>query len=231
MASYRVCAHWLLPRLTALQLVNLPVGVTALLAIASHSTLEQLHIDARGGRPHQWLSARIVFPIDTDEDQRQMAAAAVGGVLDGKAEEETEEEERNGDYDSLVAAARASPTDGWSLVEGRLAESDFRQLRTALARTQPTRRSCETRLALADWLHRRVRRAKLPTEPLSCFHTLSGLRHCRRQVALLRSTLLQQLGTAAAEVAPVYEIGPVDDPSATGVPETELRPSKRARTE
>ena len=63
-------------------------------------------------------------------------------------------------------------------------------MHTALTRTRPTRRSCVLRLALADWLHRRLRRGGLPInehQPAWLLH------HHRRQVALLRSRLRVQL--------------------------------------
>ena len=43
---------------------------------------------------------------------------------------------------------------------------EMQRMYAALTRTQPTQRSCEVRLALAEWLHRRLRRAKLHTEQL-----------------------------------------------------------------
>ena len=76
--------------------------------------------------------------------------------------------------------------------------AELQSMRPVLARTQPSRRSCEVRLALADWLHRRVRRAGLAVE----FHpflysTISLLHRYRMQVALLRSTLQRQLSEPA----------------------------------
>ena len=75
---------------------------------------------------------------------------------------------------------------------------------TALSRTQPTERSCQVRLALADWLHRRLRRGKLSELPdrFSGSHDSTLLLHnyCAH-VALLRSTLLQQLSRFDAETA------------------------------
>ena len=72
---------------------------------------------------------------------------------------------------------------------------EMRRLHTALTRTQPTQRSCEVRLALAEWLHRRLRRGRLHTDDHSSSpdHPKSHLRKHRQLVALLRSTLRQQL--------------------------------------
>ena len=42
-----------------------------------------------------------------------------------------------------------------------MVRAETERLCQALARTQPTRPSCEVRLALTDWLHRQLRRSAL----------------------------------------------------------------------
>jgi len=59
------------------------------------------------------------------------------------------------------------------------------RMHAALTRTQPTRRSCELRLALADWLHRRLMRGGLHAGDLCCPATI--------RLAQLRSLLQSQL--------------------------------------
>ena len=65
-----------------------------------------------------------------------------------------------------------------------------RRLRAALARTRPSQRSCEVRLALADWLFRRLRRGGLLTNEQA--RSKSLLRRYDMLVALLRYTLRSQ---------------------------------------
>ena len=78
--------------------------------------------------------------------------------------------------------------------------AELQRMQAALTRTQPSQRSCEARLALADWLHRRLRRGKLETiEHHSHIpHSKPLLRRYRLLVALLRSTLHRQLSELAA---------------------------------
>ena len=73
-------------------------------------------------------------------------------------------------------------------------------MRAALTRTQPTQRSCEVRLALADLLHRRLRRGGLYTDDHDSrpLHPKALLLRYRAQVAVIRCTLRQQLRQAAA---------------------------------
>ena len=68
------------------------------------------------------------------------------------------------------------------------------RMRVALTRTQPSQRSCRVRLALAEWLHRRLRRSRLRIEDQASLPQYSkSLLLYRMQVALLRCTLRQQL--------------------------------------
>ena len=76
---------------------------------------------------------------------------------------------------------------------------ELQRMLSALTRTRPSRRSCEVRLALAEWLHRRLRRGGLHTNQWVHEHYLyaySLLHRFRLQVALLRSILPRQLSDA-----------------------------------
>ena len=100
-------------------------------------------------------------------------------------------------------------------------------MRTTLTRTQHTERSCRVRLALAEWLHRRLRRGKLPTDNE---HSKSLLQRYRKQVALLRSTLHQQLSELA--VSPVKAASTATAALAADTSSVELgAANKRARVE
>ena len=70
---------------------------------------------------------------------------------------------------------------------------------TALTRTQPSERSISTRLALADWLHRRLKRGGLRTD--EDYSPKQLLQRYRMQMALLRTTLHRQRSELAADEA------------------------------
>jgi len=201
-----------LPRLASLRCSNIGyISIAALLDIASHSTLEELHIDSG---PHsmadsEWIGYVMRFPIGAAEDERRLEEVAAHSSLDGDIEEEDSEaveaalvgHESESDNDSTCSALDHGE---------RLRRGEMQRMRTALTRTQPTEQSCRVRLALADWLHRRLRRGGLLTDDLVAWansvprHPKSLLRHYRMQVALLRSTLQRQLDELAlsAEAAP-----------------------------
>ena len=171
-----------LPRLTALTCRHVYISISDLLDIASHSTLEQLHIEASGRQvaDAEWLGTELRFPIDELEDDMQLAQAAAGVMVDGDVEEAEEETEAANDehcHQAVGSSREAAPA--WT-------QDDMQRMRVALCRTQPTRRSCETRLALADWLHKRLRRGGLRTDGDQPTWLLA---HYRRQLAVLRSTL------------------------------------------
>ena len=63
-------------------------------------------------------------------------------------------------------------------------------MRAALTRTQPRQRSCEVRLALANWLHGRLDRSELVSDDLGW---RLQLQRYRSQVAFLRATLRSQV--------------------------------------
>ena len=71
-----------------------------------------------------------------------------------------------------------------------------RRLQAALTRAQPTRRSCEARLALTEQLHRALVWAGLNEEQPG-----SLPRHWRGQLALVRSMLRRQLSEQPGEAA------------------------------
>lgn len=195
-----------LPCLVTLHCVDVYISISDLLDIASHSTLEQLSITAAGRQlaDAEWIGDELTFPIGVEEDEWHLAQAAKGVVLDGDAEAEQDEEwssvhtdhtEPSQLTDSHSVGEEGAPA--WTL-------DDVKRMQAALCRTRPTRRSCETRMALADWLHRRLRRGRPHTnshQPAWLLH------HYRQRVALLRSTLhhqlseLSALGAVAAEDA------------------------------
>ena len=186
-----------LPRLTSLHCEDVYISISDLLDLASHSTLEQLHLETRGQHlaDKRWLGDELLFPIHQAEDELLLEQAAAGVLFDAQAEEEKEQtdtqpEPADGAHSSTSDCSEKVPA--WT-------RDDVRRMQAALTRTQPTRRSCQARLALADWLHRRLRRAGLHTDADD--HPAWLLRHYRSQVALLRSTLQRQLSelTVAGE--------------------------------
>ena len=188
-----------LSHLTSLSLTCIPVFENDLLAIASHSTLEELRID--GGEhmmPSIMMKHHMRFPISVEEDDKQLKLSGQRSELDGDIDrEKVTLKAVNVILDLLMLEDDQLSRCYWSEGMQQLAEVHrFRRLLTALTRTQPTRRSCEVRLALADCLHRRVRRSHLyHRDDRSAFSTFSqSLQHrYRMQVALLRLTLQHQL--------------------------------------
>ena len=79
----------------------------------------------------------------------------------------------------------------------------MQRMQAALTRTQPSQRSCKARLALAEWLHRRLRRGGMYANEVELGFHKSQLRRYRLLGALLRSTLQRQLHelTAATKAA------------------------------
>ena len=82
---------------------------------------------------------------------------------DIEEEEEESEAVQAARFDRLSSAHTKHITDGPDEQAVKELRAALQSMRAALTRTQPTQRSCEVRLALADWLHRRLRRAKLHT--------------------------------------------------------------------
>ena len=173
-----------LPRLTSLRCYDIYLGVSDLLDIASHSTLERLFIKAAREQLDDtgWIGTEIAFPIADSRDVLELQQAATGTTMNGGT--------RFG-----PAAGEATLIDETDEKAHAWTRDDLPRMQAALTRTQPTRRSCKTRLALADWLHRRLGRGGLPTNTDN--HPAWLLRHYRAQVALLRSTLQRQLSGLA----------------------------------
>ena len=176
-----------LPQLTTLRCTDIRyLSISDLLAIASHSTLEVVTILCRHIRvDRRWLGLRLRFPASaTWSDMERRSDVDYGSDSDS--------EQQDVDYGSDVNWI----TDAVSLreeddnAEAR-AKTQVQRMRTALCRTQPTQRSCEVRLALADWLHARLRRRGVYINDET--HTTARLHRYRRLLALLRSSLRQQL--------------------------------------
>ena len=189
-----------LHQLTSLHCTNICfLGVADILDIACHTTLDDVYLDvgARCIDEWQWLGCRVKFPISVEEDERRMATDAHRMEWDGDIELEEEREA----LPAALADRLLSSENDEQLTDGRQAqpmtkfEWEVQRMCTALTRTQPTQRSCEVRLTLAEWLHRRLRRGRLYTDERLTHYDLSKarLRQYRQLVALLRCTLRQQL--------------------------------------
>ena len=192
-----------LPSLTSLSYTHISgLDIDCLLAIASHSTLERLQLDSGKGvlEDKVWLGHDISFPIGVDEDERQVDEYFDSLEWEGDVAAQTDADEAA----FLEQLTRCNSLDGSEELSDhdQKAQARVQRMRTALTRTQPTQRSCEVRLELADWLHRRLRRDKLNTDdgprPPPC-HPKSLLLFYRMLLVLLRSTLMQQLCESAAK--------------------------------
>ncbi len=102
--------------------------------------------------------------------------------------------------------------DGWRK-DGNDEEKrgEMQRMHAALTRTQPKRRSCETRLALTEWLHRRLGRLEAgnqreqydrlhdsPGPPNDSSSATASPRRYRMLITLLRFTLRWQLNNSTA---------------------------------
>ena len=181
-----------LPRLTSLRCYDIFLGVSDLLDIAAHSTLEELFLKAAGKQlsDASWIGEYIAFPIAESRDELELQQAAAGATMSGGL----------GVEEAAPVTGSGSAIDGDTSIDREQGPAwtrdDVRRMQAALTRTQPTRRSCKMRLALADWLHRRLRRSGLHTDADD--HPAWLLRHYRSQVELLRSMLRRQLGELAS---------------------------------
>jgi len=195
-----------LPHLTSFSCISIRYLVTTeLLDLASHSTLESINIDSGecGLVEFVWLGHGIEFPISVSEDVAEVVRTAECELRGDIEEDDSEAMEAVADFNSNTTAK----------LEGSAEERKQRdelnaamqRMQTALTRTQPTEHSCEVRLALAGWLHRRLRRVKLRTDGYGLDPdrpaALSQLHFFLAQVALLRSTLRRQLGEVTVAVA------------------------------
>ena len=90
-------------------------------------------------------------------------------------------------------------------------------MRSLLTRTQLTQQSCEVRLALVDWLHRRLRRKRLRTGERQPYpaHFNSLLRRYQLQVAVLRNSLKHQLNELSETFGSGYSCTSVGKSSGT----------------
>ena len=184
-----------LPHLTSLHCIDTEqVGVSELIDIAAHSTLQDVRFcSGELTADEEWIGTRIQFPINVEADEIQLEADATRLTFDGDIEEESDQAAQVGRVnltDSQLLASTASEEN-----EPAWVRDEMQRINKALTRTEPTQRSCEVRLALADWLHRRLRRGKLRTDDHStnATHPKRLLRSCRKHVALLRCMLRRQL--------------------------------------
>ena len=183
-----------LPHLTSLTCTNIIFsGVTELLDIASHSTLEELHIDCK--IEAEWVKDHVHFPISVDEDEQRLERDAAR-VLSLRAGMYGVGEDHEAVWRAVLfpIASIFNQQDKWLTAETQ-------RLTAAVTRTHPTQRSCEVRLALADWLHRHLQRDSLDTNALNNNQFVSMLRRWRALVAHLRSTLQHQLSELSEVIA------------------------------
>ena len=132
------------------------------------------------------------FPVDAETDLWELEQAAVDAVFAGELDEEAEEAEEQLDVSTAVLCGQLT-RDAQELEQ-------LQQMHVALTRAQPIRRSCEVRLALTDWLHRRLRRGGLHTDRDARSFVSSSRLLEHRRIALARSncTLHQQLSDLSA---------------------------------
>ena len=176
-----------------------------LLAIASHSTLEELHIDSRGKRlskdewkeEEEWIGLGITFPVNVRDDTHLMME---NDFAYGQFRKDHEAAIDTAALEAVLVDSQSRPTRHVTGSAEKQSERDarriaVRRMHAALTRTQPTQRSCQVRLALADWLHRRLLRGKLFREDdqEDPRYPKSLLFRYRMLMLLLRSTLQRQL--------------------------------------
>ena len=178
-----------LPLLTSLRLEHVRLDIGDLLDIALHSMLERLHIEATGEQvgDADFDYSAIHLPADAGSEIDQWEQGSADQVSDGQLEEEEEEAEQQLGVSAVLLCGQLA-RDAHELQR-------LQRMHAALTRTQPTQRSCEVRLALADWLHRRLRRAKLHVNEDGHAHMTYFISQMRRwcdKVAVIRCTLRQQ---------------------------------------
>ena len=212
-----------LPHLHTLSCMDIMhLGIPQLLDIASHSTLENVHIRDSGACMAEavWIGHRMLFPICVEDDRKRMHEAALSyNTLSGDIEEEDTVALEAAVNDTEFAPDKQLNGDEQESKELTIPREEVQRIRAAFTRTQPSQRSCEVRLALAEWLHRRLRRGKLRADDNHRLPKSLLLRY-RMHVALLRSMLRRQLS----------ELASVSAVSEQSQPELD-RPRKRARIE
>ena len=176
-----------LPCLVTLRCKGVYLSMADLLAVACHSALSELHIDT--GTSHSadcpWVGKGLKFPSDAN---KQRPASGIPLAADLGAEEEKREGALLDLLDPLRGTAAPASGEEDRNEESTEVRATLQRAHTALTRTQPTRRSCEVRLALAELLNRRLRISVVHTD-----FSRTLLRRYSMQAALLRLTLRQQL--------------------------------------
>ena len=164
-----------LPSLVALRCMKMPLGVQDLIDIAAHATLGNIHVFTRKASTvdKAWLPDGFDFHTDGKEEEADE---------EGEAERASDETMADSGDEKDSQASEPADRDARTI--------DMQRLPVALTRVTPSTRSILARLALTNFLHR----ALLPPEhPLSVQRSITLQRHYQQQVALLRSTLRQQL--------------------------------------
>ena len=160
-----------------------------------------------------------MFPFSVEEDQQELERCGLSFKVQRKDIPEVDSEAMAVALANCESAQREKLTG--SVQEQREREkvrAELQRMRAALIRTQPAQRSCEVRLALADWLHRRLRSSRLCTDDSKVRprYPRSLLRRYRLPVALLRSMLQRQLSEAASiatDAVPAADPPPCDPSS------------------
>lgn len=167
-----------LPSLTALHCHNLHLGIQGMIDIAAHATLQRITLDSENAKylDRAWLGYNVHF--DSDH-------------VDEEEDEEEDEEVVDGQVQPHMAGGMFETEKAG---EGEESDDKIQRLPLALTRVVPSHSSITARLALANFLHRQVRRNHTPTYE----RPLSVLRHFRQQIAVLRSILLDQLTASSA---------------------------------
>ena len=181
-----------LPHLTSLRCMGLVrLHFDDVLALASHSTLDELHIVTHREQTIRQMWNGVDMCFHSAEEQKQQEAVTFDGDIGAESDEA--EEATLVDHASEQLANSRSGSVTW---EHARMEAEMERIRAAVTRTQPTLRSCQVRLALADWLHRWLLRRQLEEkEPYYSEHRQNLF---RLPIALLRCTLRQQLSELAA---------------------------------
>ena len=198
----------LLPHLSSLHLQQPHLNLHDLFYIACHSTLEDLQISTRGQQLdhsrhyHQiahaaWLGLAIELPVDELTDRQHLLQEArlqgPGCHVEEQRDEQLLDAAAQAETARLLGSSRMDERE-WAKMSTFMTKEE-RRMSELLVRTHPTRRSCEVRLELAEWLHRRLRRGGLNTDkPLKPELQLRAFRYL---VFLLRRTLQQQLAQIA----------------------------------
>ena len=132
-----------LPHLTALRYTSVShLGIEQLIHFASHSTLEELHIDSGSSsmRNTMWIGRTMRFPISVEEDERDMRQVQ-SDVTDRRADIDD-------DSEAIEAALAAFLSNGSTPyqqltsnqeggTEGEFVGWGMHNVRGALTRTQP----------------------------------------------------------------------------------------------